>query len=211
MFSYYSPFIQLIAAIYFSMCFEQLIEKFFWNKRYKEEMKKVTQKIEQIFGLTEKDNQDITATLNERYDYFIGRVKKWSILMFLLLIIILFFSGIEQSFKIYFANSQLIAITGSVLVLFPAIGFFIQGWSKTQRHVKKINNMIYREIAVFYQDTQDSIIGNIENKRYAQILAQIFSHAEDGDMINKANMLSEIIQKFKEDSVLKIKNIICET
>ena len=211
MLNFYSPFIQLVAAIYFSMCFEQLIEKFFWNKQHNEEMKKMTQKIKQNFGLTEKDDQEIAAVLNEKHIYFINKVKKWSILMFLLLITILFFSGVEQSFIICTScYTKIIIVIISVLTLFPAICFFIQGWSRTQRYIKKINRVIDQEIGVFYNDMQASIESNDKNERYTKILAQIFKNIENGDIINKDSILVEIIQKFKADSVLKIKDAICE-
>jgi len=202
----YSPYIQFVAAIYFSMCFEQLIEKFFWNKQHREEMEKVTQKIDQKFGLTKKDNQEITVALNERRIYFIGKVKKWSILMLLLLIVVLFFSGIEQSFNICISHSIVVAM--SLIILIPGINFFIQGWNKTRRYVKKINSMIDQEIIIFYQDMQACMEGNTQNEHYTRRFTQIVSQKADGDKINKDNILLEIIQKFKEDSVIKIKKII---
>ena len=208
MLNYYSPFIQFIAAIYFSMCFEQLLEKFYWNKKHYEEMKKVTQKIEQKFGLTEKDNQEINTTIRERLAYFNGKVKKWSIGMLLLLILILLFSGMEQSYNICIPH--FIVLTISFIILIPVIMFFIQGWNNTQRYVKKINDVIDQEIIIFYQDVQASIEGNTQNGHYTKILAQIYNNKEDGDMINKDNMLLEIMQRFKEDSALKIKKVIFE-
>jgi len=208
MLNQYSPFIQFIAAIYFSMCFEQIVEKFFWNKLHNEKMEKVMQKIEHTFGLTDDYNKEIVKALSDKHDNFVDTVRKWSMGMLLLLIIVLFFSGIEQSFNITIPCYSIIVL--SILILLPAIYFFVLGWNKTQRYVKKINRVIDREIDSFYKNAQDSITGNTRNTHYNEMLAEIINNVPDGDKIDKANILAEIMQKFKGDSVLKIKNIICE-
>lgn len=209
MLSNYTPYMQFVAAIYFSMCFEQLVEKFFWNKRHEEKIGDTMQRIEKTFGLIDRDKNEIIGALERKHDDFIQNVKRWSIGMLLSLIAILFFSGIESSSC--FIIPHWLVIVLSILILFPVSYFFISGWRKTSRYVKKVNRIIDGEIVVFYENTQDCITGNKNNVHYTELLASVFQGIKDGDAINKTTILSEIIVKFKEESAKKIKEIICKS
>ncbi len=125
----FTPFIQFVAAIYFSMCFEQIIGKYFWSKQHAEEIAEMFKKVEQNFELTALDSKEINESLNKKQDLFFVSVRKSSVCMLVLSIFVLFFAGLEEIYK--FSIPCCLCIIFSFGLILPAVYFFIKGWRKT--------------------------------------------------------------------------------
>jgi hypothetical protein len=206
--NHYSAFIQVIAAFYFSMCFEQLIEKYFWNKQYKEHLQILIDKVEHNFNLNEIEKNEINTAFEERQQLSLKKTRIASLILLLISITVLLYAGIELSFEIFWPVYTYIIVL--CIIFLPALLIFFDGLLKTNQYIKRIENKITFESNELNLVISASIRNeNVINARYNEIVTKKINDATD-DILSKSAILSEVIEEFKRQSVENIRKYICK-
>jgi hypothetical protein len=206
--NYYTAFIQVIAAFYFSLCFEQLFDKYFWNKQHKERLQGIIGKVEHNFNLNKEEKEEINVAFKERQRDSLNKTRIISSVLFLFSILVLIYSGIEQSCQINLPICASIIILS--LITLPALFIFLEGLIKTNWYAKGVESKITLESSQLNQDITAAINNDTNNAAYNRYVAQILTNTTDGDTISKTDILSKVIEKFKKQSVSNIKRYICK-
>jgi hypothetical protein len=185
------------------MCFEQLIEKSFWHKQYERRLQRIIYKIEQNFNLNEDERNEINGAFKNRQQHSSKETRIISLILLLFSIFALIYSGIEQSFKINLPIYVSIMILS--IIFLPALFIFFEGLLKTNRYAKKIEKIITHESEVLFQVISNN---DTNNAAYNRIVTQKINTATD-DTLSKSELLSDVIEEFKKQSVTNIKDYIC--
>ncbi len=94
MFSHYSTFIQIIATVYFSMCFDGLIKRLFWTERFYKNLSDQLKYDSQGF-LNEQNAMELKGLVVEYSNRYALKVARLASIMFAFCLLILFLSGYE--------------------------------------------------------------------------------------------------------------------
>lgn len=199
----YAPFIQFVAAIYFAMCFEQVLEKFFWNKRHLEATSKLIDNFKQKFGLDDEQEsvKNFEVIFNKKREDFNVFVTRWSIGCLIFSIGILFWIAIEQ--RVCSGLSFFWCNTASLGLIIPGSFFLIKGRQKSHRFNKKVNKIIAAE-SQEYSKAVLMILGREVkcNKDYQEVLTKVVLSSED--TTSKAQLIVEVQEAFRQFVVAKI-------
>jgi len=96
MLSHYSTLIQLIAAVYFSLCFDGLIKRLFWSEKFNGTLLKRLEEMNKMFEI-KRSVDDMKILVDKKTDMFAAKAAKLSAIMFSLCSLLLFLSGLEQT------------------------------------------------------------------------------------------------------------------
>ncbi|MDR2651412.1 MAG: hypothetical protein LBC68_03735 [Prevotellaceae bacterium] len=190
------------------MCFEQLIEKYFWNKQYKEHLQILIDKVEHNFNLNEIEKNEINTAFEERQQLSLKKTRIASLILLLISITVLLYAGIELSFEIFWPVYTYIIVL--CIIFLPALLIFFDGLLKTNQYIKRIENKITFESNELNLVISASIRNeNVINARYNEIVTKKINDATD-DILSKSAILSEVIEEFKRQSVENIRKYICK-